>query len=95
MVSLNPKYNIEVEILMSLADNILDTNPELYSILTTISVSILANDEKKLLEHCNSYLLNKMENHSMMLNLNDIFSEYGNNAKKDSSNRIGGFDESE
>ena len=53
MVSLNPQYKIEVTTLASLADKIKDDNPELCTILTVLTASILADDEKKLAEYVN------------------------------------------
>ena len=56
MVSLNPKFNLDVSALTELADKIKDDKPELYSILVIVIASILGNDEKNLVKYCNKYL---------------------------------------
>lgn len=56
MVSLNPKYGIEVSSLTELANRVKQDNPSLYAILVVIIASLYANDEEKLLKYCNSYL---------------------------------------
>lgn len=60
MVSLNPEYGIEVSTLNSLADKVKDTNPELYTILTVISASIIGDDLNKLEKYCTKYLEDKV-----------------------------------
>ena len=60
MVSLNPEYGIEVSTLNSLADKVKDTNPELYTILTVISASIIGDDLVKLEKYCTKYLEDKV-----------------------------------
>ena len=50
MVSINPYYKIEVSTLTTLADKVKDDNPDLYNILTILSASLLAEDEKKLVK---------------------------------------------
>jgi len=60
MVSLNPEFGIEVSTLGQLAERVKDSNPELYMVLTILIASILANDEKKLLEYGNKYLEDKV-----------------------------------
>ena len=56
MVSLNPKYGIEVTSLGQIADKVKIDNPELCNILTILIASMLGKDEKKLLDYCNKYL---------------------------------------
>ena len=60
MVSLNPEYGIEVSTLNSLAGKVKDTNPELYTILTVISASIIGDDLVKLEKYCTKYLEDKV-----------------------------------
>lgn len=60
MVSLHPEYGIEVTTLAQLADKAKDDNPELCTILTILTASILAGDEKNLVEYSNKYLEDKV-----------------------------------
>ena len=72
MVSLNPQYKIEVTTLTSLADKIKDDNPELCTILTVLTASILAEDEKKLAEYVNKYLEDKVKTDNIKEEINKM-----------------------
>tara|TARA_B100000282_G_C31492474_1_gene380996 strand:- start:68 stop:334 length:267 start_codon:yes stop_codon:yes gene_type:complete len=72
MVSLNPEYKIEVTTLTSLADKIKDDNPELCTILTVLTASILAEDEKKLAEYVNKYLEDKVKTDNIKEEINKM-----------------------
>ena len=72
MVSLNPEYKIEVTALASLADKIKDDNPELCTILTVLTASILAEDEKKLAEYVNKYLEDKVKTDNIKEEINKM-----------------------
>ena len=72
MVSLNPEYKIEVTTLTSLADKIKDDNPELCTILTILTASILAEDEKKLAEYVNKYLEDKVKTDNIKEEINKM-----------------------
>ena len=72
MVSLNPEYKIEVTTLTSLADKIKDDNPELCTILTILTASILAEDEKKLAEYVNKYLEDKVKTENIKEEINKM-----------------------
>ena len=72
MVSLNPEYGIEVSTLSALADKIKDDNPELYNILTVLTASILADDEKKLVEYVNAYLEDKVKTDNIKDEINKM-----------------------
>tara|TARA_E500000331_G_C17150678_1_gene667131 strand:- start:142 stop:411 length:270 start_codon:yes stop_codon:yes gene_type:complete len=60
VVSLNPEYGIEVTTLTQIADKVKNDNPELCTILTILTASILAGDEKKLAEYSSKYLEDKV-----------------------------------
>ena len=60
MVSLNPEYGIEVTTLTQIADQVKKDNPELCTILTILTASIIAGDEKKFAEYSNKYLEDKV-----------------------------------
>ena len=79
MVSLNPKYKIEICTLSQLAEKIKDDNPELYNILTILIASLLGNDEKNFLIYCNKYL----EDRAYADKLKDQISDMLKNYKKD------------
>ena len=79
MVSLNPKYKIEICTLSQLAEKVKDDNPELYNILTILIASLLGNDESKLLIYCNKYL----EDRAYADKLKDQISDMLKNYKKD------------
>ena len=72
MVSLNPQYKIEVTTLTSLADRIKDDNPELCTILTILTASILSEDEKKLVEYVNKYLEDKIKTDNIKDEINKM-----------------------
>lgn len=72
MVSLNPEYGLEVELLVGLANRVRDDNPALYAVLTTVASSVLIKDEKHLSEYCSAYLLDTMYNKSLQSELEDI-----------------------
>ena len=72
MVSFNPEYKIEVTTLTSLADKIKDDNPELCTILTVLTASILAEDEKKLAEYVNKYLEDKVKTDNIKEEINKM-----------------------
>ena len=72
MVSLNPQYKNEVTKLASLADKIKDDNPELCTILTILTASILAEDEKKLAEYVNKYLEDKVKTDNIKEEINKM-----------------------
>ena len=72
MVSLNPQYKIEVTTLTSLADKIKDDNSELCTILTVLTASILAEDEKKLAEYVNKYLEDKVKTDNIKEEINKM-----------------------
>jgi len=76
MVSLNPEYGIEVTTLAQLADRVKDTNPELYNILTILVASILGQDEAALLNHCNSYLTERVYGEKLKGSINKMLDEY-------------------
>lgn len=80
MVSLNPQYKIEVTTLISLADRIKDDNPELCTILTILTASILAEDEKKLVEYVNKYLEDKIKTDNIKDEINKML---GNSLDQD------------
>ena len=79
MVSLNPKYKIEICTLSQLAEKVKDDNQELYNILTILIASLLGNDENKLLIYCNKYL----EDRAYADKLKDQISDMLKNYKKD------------
>tara|TARA_A100001037_G_scaffold63293_1_gene55370 strand:+ start:73592 stop:73900 length:309 start_codon:yes stop_codon:yes gene_type:complete len=76
VVSLNPKYGLEIERILELANHVRDTNPALYTILTAVASSILAKDEKHLSDYCRAYLFDAMYNKSFKSELEDIFGNY-------------------
>ena len=78
MVSLNPEYGIEVTTLSSLADEVKDSNPELYNILTVLVASIIATDEKTLVTYINSYLEDKVSSDKIKDSINKMLDEYQN-----------------
>jgi hypothetical protein len=75
MVSLNPEYGIEVSALKKLAERVKDTNPELCAICTILIASILANDEKKLLEYCSKYIETKAYEDSLKHQINKMIEQ--------------------
>ena len=81
MVSLNPKYGIEVSQLSQLADKVKDDNPELCAVLTVLMASILGNDEKKLLEYCNRYLEDKVYSEKLKGQISTMLDDYNKNKK--------------
>ena len=80
MVSINPKYSIEVTTLNTLAEKVKDDNPELYSILTITTASLLGEDEKKLLEYCNKYLEEKIFSDKLKKSINDMLKNSDDNS---------------
>lgn len=72
MVSINPYYKIEVSTLTTLADKVKDDNPDLYNILTILSASLLAEDEKKLVKYCNQYLEDKVYEGKLKDSINEM-----------------------
>ena len=80
MVSINPKYSIEVTTLNTLAEKVKDDNPELYSILTITTASLLGEDEKKLLEYCNKYLEEKLFSDKLKKSINDMLKNSDDNS---------------
>jgi len=79
MVSLNPQYKIEVTTLTTLAEKVKDDNPDLYNILTILSASLLADDEKKLVKYCNQYLEDKVYESKLKDSINEML---GNDTKE-------------
>ena len=75
MVSLNPEYGIEVSALNKIAENVKDDDPELYNILIILVASIIGNDQKKLLEYCNSYLSDKVYSENLKDQINKMLDE--------------------
>ncbi len=71
-VSLNPEYGIEVTTLAQLADKAKDDNPELCTILTILTASILAGDEKNLVEYSNKYLEEKVKTDNIKDEINKM-----------------------
>ena len=86
MVSLNPKYGIEVSSLTELAHKVKDDNPDLYAILVVLIASIYANDEKKLVKYCNSYLTDSFYDLQYKNKLNTDLFDLGNYNDEDSEN---------
>ncbi len=80
MVSINPNYSIEVTTLNTLADKVKDDNPELYSILTITTASLLGEDEKKLSEYCNKYLEEKIFSDKLKKSINDMLKNSDDNS---------------
>lgn len=76
VVSLNPEYGIEVTALGQIADSVKDDNPELYSILTVLIASMIGNDEKTLLDHCNRYLEERVYSDKIKQQINKMLKEY-------------------
>ena len=72
VVSLNPEYGIEVTTLAQLADKAKDDNPELCTILTILTASILAGDEKNLVEYSNKYLEDKVKTDNIKDEINKM-----------------------
>lgn len=72
MVSINPKYAIEVTTLNTLAEKVKEDNPELHNILTITVASLLGKDEKLLLEYCNKYLEEKLFSDKLKKSINDM-----------------------
>ena len=87
MVSLNPEFGIEVTALAQLADRVMDTNPELYNILTILVASILDSDEKNLLNYCNKYLEDRVFSAQLKKSINEMIDGY----KDDPDDKDGGL----
>ena len=76
MVSLNPKYKIEICTLSQLAEKVKDDNPELYNILTILIASLLGNEESKLLIYCNKYLEDRAYSDKLKEQISDMLKNY-------------------
>jgi hypothetical protein len=91
MVSVNPKYGIEVCTLGQLADSVKEDDPVLCNILTIIMASILANDEENLVKYCNKYLENKVYESNLKDQLNKMLDDHINGKLPDDPTSLDGW----
>lgn len=83
MVSLNPEFGIEVTAINAIAEKIKDDNPELYTILTVVSASIVGNDLKKLEKYCTKYLEDKVYESNLKNSIIDMLSDKNYDTESD------------